>query len=218
MLKAKPINDVLSGLYLELRLEVDKLAGSQASEGQTIYPDPATLTQLERRLLVRSIFSFIEGMSFAIKAESLNFRGATTLSDGEVQLAKEESYELDPSGIVKLRSAKLQTLANVRFAFNIFAKCARLDWSLDVSSNGWEQLRRSFQVRNRLTHPKRCEDLVVADTEVRDCLSAFSWFDAQFIDAMASTIATLEKELRSVLARKLDRRKEPQTSHSSGHS
>ena len=96
-------------------------------------------------------------------------------------LCAEESYELSQNGEIELRPARLRFLPNLRFAFRVAAKAMEVDFSLDVSGSGWDAVRDGVRVRDRLMHPKRVDDLMVTDDEIRMCLWAFIWIQSEII-------------------------------------
>src|SRR5450756_2196359 len=116
----EPWRDLVE-LHAELLADVDwfvKSAEQPTSPDEPIRPKTyLDLAPVERRLLVRSVFSFIEAVVFVVKALALLAEGAQNLSPGEVALAKEEDYELDKSGRVRTRPARLRFRDNFRFAF-----------------------------------------------------------------------------------------------------
>ena len=121
-------------LYLELRREIDFLAKAKASEEDskyTLFPDPAQLTQIERRVLIKSVFSFIEAVVYGIKWLALDHFASGILSRGERLLAEEEEYQLSENGLVLTRSARLRFVSNLRFAFHILTKVSQVEFKLD---------------------------------------------------------------------------------------
>jgi hypothetical protein len=162
------IND-LEKLYTELQAEIDFFVAKDKG-----YIDPIALSSVERRLFVRSVFSFIEAAVFRIKTGAL-FWDTSKLLPYEIALINEEDYELDDTGTVKTRRARLRFSGNFRFAFAVAAKAAGVTYQLDVGGDGWRALRDSVKVRDRLMHPKRSADLVVTDAEVREAMEAFRW-------------------------------------------
>ena len=103
-------------------------------------------------------------------------------------MIKEEDYELDDSGAVRIRNARLKLLNNFRFAFAVAAKAADVDFRLDVGGPGWQALRETVPVRDRLMHPKRLTDLVVTENEVRKAMIAFNWAFDQMGRLAATTL------------------------------
>jgi hypothetical protein len=138
------------------------------------YAEPTTFSAVERRLLVRSVFSFIEALIYRLKIGAL-LETEERLSPGEVALAKEEDYELADSGTVQTRNARLRFLSNFRFAFCVSAKASDVEFHLDVGGDGWTALRCALSVRDRITHPKVAGDLVISDDEVRSAMKAYTW-------------------------------------------
>ena len=185
----------LDELYAGLRAEIDQLAGGKIDPEQLliIYPNPTGLDPIMRRVLVRSVFSFIEGTAYGLKQFAI--RQSEELSFGERTLANDESYELKDNGEVVRRSARLRFLSNIRFAFKIFAKATEVQFSLDTASVGWHHLTIALKIRDRLTHPKCVSDLAVTDDEIRTAFSAFTWFDSQIILLLVHTV----KKNRAIL-------------------
>ena len=170
------------GLFIkELYAEVDWLAKPSPSNGVLHYPDPIHLSLIERRLLVRTVFAFIEAVMFNLKITAVGSKRADSFSAGEMALAKEEDYELDDSGAVKIRSARIRFLSNFRFAFTVAAKASGSDYKIDVGGTGWQSLRDTVPVRDRLMHPKRVADLAVTDEEIRSLMRAFEWVEKELI-------------------------------------
>jgi hypothetical protein len=109
-------------------------------------------------------------------------------------LAVEEVYDLDSSGQVEKRRAKLRTISNIRFAFSLLAKANQANFTLDVSQKGWQLLQHTLKVRDRLMHPKVPGDLDVFDDEIRDALRAFIWFEEQIRSILLASVNVLQKQ------------------------
>ncbi len=103
------------------------------------------------------------------------FWDTSKLLPQEIALINEEDYELDDTGAVKTRKARLRFSGNFRFAFAVAAKAAGVTYQLDVGGDGWRTLRDVVKVRDRLMHPKKSGDLDVTNSEVRDVMAAFRW-------------------------------------------
>lgn len=190
--------DELGSVYGELRHEVDALVFRDESVDSEYpeYPDPAALSVLQRRVLVRSIFSFVEALSFALRQVVVESDVLARLSPAEVTLARDQSFEVSSSGHVKQRSARIATLGGVRLTFNLAAKASASAVCLDTDSVGWQSLVASLAVRDRLTHPKQAQDLDVSDTEVRCAVEAFRWFDATIREQIAIMTHSMQAEIR----------------------
>ena len=191
-------------VYNELLQEIKLLAKAKLDDPtDPQFPDPVCLSKIERRVLVKSIFSFVEALSYSMKIFALDSGGASHLTQEEQLLAAEQEYYLDSSGHAKTRRPRLQTLSNLRFAFIILAKAKMADFSLDVSNDDWQVFQRALKVRDRLMHPKGPNDLCVSDDEIRDALRAFIWFEHQIGLILRATVNSLEKQLAEVRKSKL---------------
>ena len=152
--------------YNEAILLYDALLDDVGVFCRELATDPS---QRCRRSYVRAVFAMIEGVTFCIKQMALDENGSPkALSPAEQAMILEEGYGLDESGNVIVKNATLPTLANLRFAFGVFAKRNGSNYKLDVSGEGWQSLRRSLAVRHRLMHPKSSKDITVSKEEIED--------------------------------------------------
>lgn len=94
----------------------------------------------------------------------------------ESALLLEEAYELTDKGDVRVVSAKIPFLKNIKFAFKTFARAGHSDYELPTNARGWEKLQASIKVRDRLMHPKSVDDTVINESEHSTVLYASSWF------------------------------------------
>lgn len=135
-------------------------------------------SQPSARALIRAIFAFIEGQTYGLKQWALGqYRRSGKLADpGELALLEEVAFDLNDKGRVTRRSARIRTVANVRFAFEAFARSFGHPYEFDAEQLGWKAFHDALEVRHRLTHPKRAKDLQVEDEEVVVALAASEWF------------------------------------------
>jgi putative transposase len=152
-------------------------------------PSHLSPTQADRRRLVRSIFAFIEAITFSIKNLSV-IHNETTLNEAEKALAQEKTYYLKESGEIGTRAAKINSEANIKFAFHIFSRVFAVQNPLDTSNSGWERLLRSIKVRDCITHPKRPSDLLISDTEMTEVLKAFKWYNETCVQLVLDKLST----------------------------
>ncbi|CAA9343366.1 MAG: hypothetical protein AVDCRST_MAG68-3163 [uncultured Gemmatimonadetes bacterium] len=131
--------------------------------------------QFARRAFVRATFAYIEGVTYGLKQVAL-LASEGTFKPGELALLKEESYEISEAGKLKIRAARLSTLANIRLAFSALSRSQGTDYRLPVHDQPWSTLKEALQVRHRITHPKSTVSLLVSDAEVQSVYSAGEWF------------------------------------------
>jgi hypothetical protein len=127
------------------------------------------------RAFVRATFAYIEGVTFALKQTAL-LAPEGVFSPGELALLREVSFELGPSGEVKDRTAKLQTMPNIRLAFAAFSRSNEIDYQLPVDDHRWAALKDAISIRHRITHPKSSTSLGISKAEVQTVYAAGEWF------------------------------------------
>lgn len=139
----------------------------------------------QARGLIRSVFAYIEGATFFAKSTAYRIclKENIELSDGEKSFAKELEFQLKNNGQVKERKAHIRFEDNIRFMFNLQNKILKSNKSdseqipyFNPDNQWWQQLKESIKVRDRLTHPKSLDDLVVSIQEINDTMDGFNGF------------------------------------------
>lgn len=170
--------DRIGDLFKILAEDVDDIARPYWDKnGREIYP-VTEYSPIKRRLIVRNVFAFIEGMIFQMKQVALLFEQETpgVLSSQEVALAKEKEYALNEKGEIEERTAKIRLKPNFLFAFKLFAKAGGLDEAPNLAGHSrWQDLGAAVTVRDRLMHPKKPEDMIVTDLEMQKVIRTYQW-------------------------------------------
>jgi hypothetical protein len=155
-----------------------------------------------RRGFVRCMCAYIEGVAYVMKQAALLEHEASIplFSSAEVMLLSEHSADLDNDGSLVQKDSRLRTLPNIRFAFSSFARAQGVELRLDFGGPEWEALRKAFEVRGSLMHPKNLDDLEVSEAEAKAALVAGEWFHAGFLSLVSQTpakdrVATMERKL-----------------------
>ena len=130
-------------------------------------------TQFTRRAYVRNLFAMMEGCIWALKEIVLLAHPAggrrKFLAKGEYELLSDTSYELKSNGDVKEQVKYLRLPENIRFTFRVLEKYFEGSYNLEVGGRGWQAFLAAQAVRNRITHPKTCEDFSISDIEIEQC-------------------------------------------------
>lgn len=131
-----------------------------------------------RRMAVRTIFSDIEGICFLMKVNALLLGQIKNIDfrREEIALINEESYYLANNGKVKTGRAYLDSKSNFRFVFKILARAKKSDFELDVSGIEWNNYQEAIKIRNRITHPKKLEDLIISEEDYEKAFKVYGWF------------------------------------------
>lgn len=117
-----------------------------------------------RRQYVRVAAALVEGLTSMLKQSAL--LDPDVFSPQEVLLLREQEPMLKDNGSVSVRPRFLSIQANIRFAFTAYAKSNQAVFMLDCSRSDWQDFKMLFTIRNRITHPRKHEDLPISDTEL----------------------------------------------------
>lgn len=153
-------------------------------------------SQVRRRAVVLAAAALFEGTAYALKQNALAWAEAIRmkLSLAEQALLRDEAYSLDRQGRPATDTKKfLSTAANLRFAFDTFAKVLGSSFRLVVAGPGWQSFRRLIEVRHRLAHPKAAAALEISEKDYDDFDAGFEWFITQYKTLLNETSAGIER-------------------------
>jgi len=160
--------------------------------------------QYLRRTLVRIVAAHVEGYSFVLKQIVLRLRVPLQAQLSFEELSKLEEVKLDTTGQPVLdehgspRRRFLPLLDNFKFANAMFGRLCGSTYVVSYGP-GYEALRKSMLVRDRMMHPKAIEDLNVTDTEAMDLQAAWQWHQAEMIALMKGSIEPLDERFGPLL-------------------
>lgn len=153
-------------------------------------------TQLNRRGLIRAIFAFIEGNIFKIKEEIVieeTHKRKPALSTEELILLKEKTPYINDKGKVKSSPKYSELSANIRFAFDCYAKSAGINNDFDPNRTEWKCLIESISVRNRIMHPKNSTDLNISENEIVKAVISYIYFKKMVTNLSELKISNLKE-------------------------
>jgi hypothetical protein len=146
----------LSWMWLTLSADVIRLEEPSKKE--------RSQSSFYRRQYVRAASALIEGFTSMLKQSAL--LDPKAFSSEEVLLLREQEPLLKENGKVSVRERFVPIEANIRFAFIAYAKAKHTTFTLDCSRADWQDFKKLFTVRNRITHPRRQEELSILDEEL----------------------------------------------------
>jgi hypothetical protein len=138
-------------------------------------------SQFVRRSFVRSSFAFIEGQLNWLRVQLIQWltarppQGIVSFA-ATLTLLQEEVPRPDRRGKLSNDSNRLPFLNHCAFVLRTAAEHAGADADSFFSDNGWNELQKSLDVRHRITHPKRPEELDVTDAEIDSMRESHRWF------------------------------------------
>jgi hypothetical protein len=148
-----------------------------------------------RRNVVRSTFSFIEGLiqviKFEVYADIRLERSKFKLSEKEIEFLKEKKIVNDESikwNIpLELNLKKTISLANKIWGIK--------NNKIDFGKIEYKSFLYAKHTRNRLTHPKTYYDIEISDEEMADLALTFTWLRMGFQNMVKEKIDLIETTL-----------------------
>lgn len=134
--------------------------------------------QPERRVFVRSLLAFVEGMTHAIRRYALAAHEAwpPLFTEAELAMLREVAYALKDNGEAFEQTKYVPFGPSVRLAIRAFSRSRGYQGQPDYQGQGWQSLRDAALVRNRLMHPRVPEDLAVSDSDLLTVIDGVDWF------------------------------------------
>ena len=151
--------------------------------------DPQTV----RRLYVRMFISLVDSIIATLKDEALG--SSARLSLAERALLAGAKYELTDQGEAVERPHFAPIRKNLQLAFRSFAKANKISFALDYRGDGWRAFSEAVKIRNRITHPKRMEEMSIDDTEMARIDKAHDWFIESYHGLLDAYIVRLENQV-----------------------
>lgn len=143
-------------------------------------------SQSAKRDLVRTSFAGIEGVVWIFREHIRELAVITgALKEAEALALSETTYGVDASGRVNAQQKFLQMPATIRLCARIAERISG-ESKIDFSANEWNELKNAIKIRNRITHPKKRQDLDLSERDLSTCISALHWFLEQSTNAMAA--------------------------------
>jgi len=136
-------------------------------------------TDYSRRVYVRAVFAWIEGVCFLMRQYVLRERLREPISaDAIPELAAlmEDTYTVNDAGQVKISDLRTPTPNNLIFSILALSHARGFPLQIDKSGKNWQDYRRALKIRDRITHPKTAEALKITDEELQVIRETHGWF------------------------------------------
>jgi len=152
-------------------------------------------SQFARRAYVRSVFSSLEGIIWLLKQVCLTLQSASSsrIDPAEFALLQDQSYDLKNNGETSVQTKFLRTSDNLRFTFRVVNRLFGGHIDLGVGAEPWDAFLGALAIRHRITHPKKVDELTIADQELQVCRNVSSWFNEIILAAIKSILAASEQ-------------------------
>jgi hypothetical protein len=132
-------------------------------------------SQVWRRTYYRTFFAYLEGQAHALKQLFLFYDWWTVDLDTEYKIRNQRRIQ-NKDGSIKIVDSYIPLVQNIKLLFKAFAVASDIEPIILYDDKSWELLAKAASVRNRIVHPKKSEDLVITDEEIRLIKYVGGWF------------------------------------------
>jgi hypothetical protein len=146
------LKDMLFSLMAETTIALNTLVAALANNSDVSANCAAVLLSM-------TLFSEIEGSVFIAASHLHRFRSGYPEPSKELLIGKHADVQAHIVSVLESFSVEFGTGASVR-----------------KTGVAWESFALGREVRNRLTHPKRAEDLIISAEERQDLMNIISWW------------------------------------------
>ncbi|KFG89166.1 hypothetical protein BV98_002993 [Sphingobium herbicidovorans NBRC 16415] len=153
-------------------------------------------TQTARRNLIRCLVSAAEGMSWTYRMNIMSMARHFDEANPLIEMAfAEASYAVTENGVIVEQARHISLTAMIRLTTRV-AQTFCPEVKVDFGVAGWSALKKAISVRNRITHPKQPEDLLLSDDEIEAAKAGFFWFSDMAMGVMEAAIKTFAADVR----------------------
>jgi hypothetical protein len=141
-----------------------------------------------KRNYIRTFFSMVEAISYSTRQILLNKhdQNQIELSNEEIYLLKEKSIEIDSSGNIKTKDRYFNFESFFKFTYITYAKHLKKEslYKDLISDNRYNCFKDALEIRNRITHPKGPESILVSKMEYDNICKAHDWYHNFIIEIL----------------------------------
>lgn len=166
----------------------------------------ASPSEFSRRVLIKTLFTYLEGHLYAFKQTVLAFEYILNpfgnliprasgsyivlFSDEEKAMLQEFTYDMGSGGKARQRDYFPKLEENVKFLVQVFHKVVRLESKILFDCEGWNCLLDAQRIRNLIAHPKGHADLTVSDDDIKVVQRGVAWYE----ETISEMLRRLEKD------------------------
>lgn len=132
-------------------------------------------SQFWRRTFCRAFFAYLEGQTHALKQLFLFYDWWTVDPDTEHKIRNQKHIQ-NKDGSTKVIQNYLPLVQNVQLLFKALAVSANIEPIISNNDKSWDLLSKAVNVRNRIVHPKKSEDLIISDDEIQLIRYVGGWY------------------------------------------
>jgi hypothetical protein len=140
--------------------------------------------QWQRRQYLRTLHATIEGQLSVLRWFMLEVASefGVTLSEGELLALRDVRADVRPDGTAELDYARVPAATFFQFTLRLaYRNAGAMPWKAGEFERYFAATKR---VRDRLTHPKHANDLIITEEELDTAYETDRWFSDLLIDVL----------------------------------
>lgn len=153
-------------------------------------------SQIMRRAYCRAIFSKIDGMNSLLKQHAEKF-GDT--DEDTILLLQDKRIITNKIGNKQTVKSFRRATDDLFFALETFAWTQDCEPKINRNSEGWKNLEYAVKIRNRITHPKSKQDLIISADDLKLLDKISRWHTRQVIEIFDFIAKSLKDMARMLM-------------------
>jgi hypothetical protein len=155
-------------------------------------------SQFWSRMAIRCLCAAIEARLFILRrmAEKMAPLGGVQFEPEETEILTEERI-VEKNGAKTKKPKWLPFQDSVKESFRLFAKATGATIKIDYGVGGYTALCKTFELRNRLMHPKSPFDVEVRIRDIETVDQAIAWFNRTFKHTVDECQAFIDKRVEA---------------------
>lgn len=168
-------------IHIREMLELPKFLNGDLEEAVELFR--FATPEFAARTFVRTMAAEFEGKLFLLQQLLLqmNKMGKAELEPEEIVLLRGQTYSLQQNGKPYSNAKYLPFAENLLFTMRLISNLFNKFVFFDTSDSNWQDVKRFIAIRNRITHPKRMEDMHISEAEIDSLNRAQDWLRRSFM-------------------------------------
>ena len=130
----------------------------------------------------------VEAMSYSTRQLLLLWHNYNNieLSSEEIYLLKEKSIEIKSNGAIKTKERYFAFESLFKFTYLTYSKHFKKEslYKDLISDNRYHSFKEALEIRNRITHPKGSQSILISQAEFKKICEAHDWYHSFLIEML----------------------------------
>jgi hypothetical protein len=149
-----------------------------------------------KRNYITTFFSIVESISYSTRQILLlyNKYNQIELSSEEIYLLKEKSIEIKSNGTIRTKERYFAFESLFKFTYLTYSKHFNKGslYKDLINDNRYNSFKDALEIRNRITHPKDPQSIIISKVEFDKICEAHDWYHNFLIEILEGDV--LKKE------------------------